>query len=109
MVQGQVRVVMVQGQAYFYELEFSGDTASVVTKVVISSDRFNFCHELERNANEPNKWSYLFTEQETLGFDAVDGTHSITIYSSVEELNPQILPNQLFSVCKNQNPQTCEV
>lgn len=108
-VHGEIKVELVQGQAYNYSIVFDDTSAQFVDKVFISSSKLGFCHELTKDNANPSKWSYLFTAEETKGFCQMITTHSVTIHSSLAELEPQILIDQPFIVLHDKNPQTCEV
>lgn len=108
-VHGEIKVELVQGQAYNYSIVFDDTSAQFVDKVFISSSKLGFCHELAKDNANLSKWSYLFTAEETKEFCQMITTHSVTIHSSLAELEPQILIDQPFVVLHDKNPQTCGV
>lgn len=108
-VNGQIKVELVQGQAYNYSIVFDDTSAQFVDKVFISSSKLGFCHELVRDNANLSKWTYLFTAEETKGFCQMITTHTVTIHSTLAELDPQMLIDQPFVVLQDKNPQTCEV
>lgn len=108
-ITGTAPVQLVVGEAYNYELEFDETTSSFVNAVFITSKDLGFCHELVQNVDEPTRWSYLFEGTETEKFKPIFTTYSITIHSTLPELEPQILVEQNFKVVANNNPKTCGV
>ena len=104
-ITGTAPIRLVQGSAYNYELEFDETTAEFVSAVYISCKELNFCHALIQNAEETKKWAYLFTAEETVKFKPVFVNYSITVHSTLLELEPQILVEQEFKVIANKNPQ----
>lgn len=106
MVQGSCPVRMVQGEAYKYELQIDENVAEFVTAIYISCKTLDFCHALTKN-NDTGNWEYSFYENETKEFPKILTTYSVTIHSSIPDLEPQILINQTFEVYENKNKQTC--
>ena len=104
MLSGKAPVEFVKGETYKYEVQFDENNYQNITSVHISSKELNFCHELEKDMQDPKKWSYLFTSSETKNFKPILTTYSLTAHNSIPELDPQILPNERFEVKRNENP-----
>ena len=105
-VKGMASVRLVSGEAYNYKIKFNEVTAKYVNDVYISSKDLGFCHQLKK-IND-NEWGYLFSGEETAKFIApITTSYSITIHSTEQELEPQILANQVFTVIKNKDKQIC--
>lgn len=106
-VKGQAPVTFTQGEAYLYAIQFDAVSAEIVTDVVISSGALGFCHKLTHDTANPLKWTYQFTKEETMAMQPIETTYNLTIYSSSESINPQILVNQPIAVIENVNKPSC--
>lgn len=109
MLKGYAPVNFIQGAAFKYEIQFDEQSYQYVTSVHISCRALNFCHKLDQDKSNPRKWYHLFDAEESKSLRPVKTTYNITVYSSIEELNPQILANQTFEVVRNSNPSCGEV
>ena len=104
MLKGEAPISFVKGEAYKYEIRFDEQNYNNITSVHISCKELNFCHELQKDAQDTRKWSYLFTSSETKTFKPISTTYSLTAHNAIPELDPQILANEHFVVKRNENP-----
>lgn len=105
-----VSVSFVQGEAYQLELDFDSLLADYVTAVYISCAELDFCHSLTQGTgNDTAKWTYNFTPEETVLFDAITTTCNITMYNSIDNNSPLIDYDKPFIVLPNNNPASCAV
>lgn len=108
-LRGNAQVSLIQGQAFNYKLVFDENNASLVSAVYISSKdyRTKFCHALTKVSGTENEWEYLFTGDETKSFISGTTSYDITVQSSADKLNPQIVTNIPFTVIDRINPPSC--
>lgn len=108
MITGNCPVSFIKGEPYEYKIQFDESMSTFVDKVCISSSRHGFCHYLTRSETVSNEWSYLFTSQESRALAVGRGTYSLTVHCTEPNIDPQILPDQLFEVKANNNECCCQ-
>lgn len=101
---GNGAVSFIKGETYKYSVVFSGANASDITGVKISCNVLGFCHALSQDPTNTARWYYVFTSGETSAFNAYKTTYSLTVTTSISDIETQILANQLFEVKQNRNP-----
>lgn len=102
-INGNIDIQIIRGQAFQLCLEFDGDVADTITKVVVSCRLLDFCKEMKRDTKNNLRWYCNFTSEETQQFISTATAYTLVVFNEIQAVSPLKKIGNIIKVYNDEN------